>query len=156
MRTSYVTIALTLAAALFVPTIARAFGIPEMQCQAAKNKIAGDYAACRHKAEANFAMTKFVNHYEDALNRCERRLANAWQGAEQRAANAGTTCLDAPLTVNDFRAVIDVYTGSVATALRGDGLANCPADLARSRNDFAACEVDLGACIVGAGRLAAR
>ena len=55
MRTSYVTIALTLAAALFVPTIARAFGIPEMQCQAAKNKIAGDYAACRHKAEANFA-----------------------------------------------------------------------------------------------------
>jgi len=43
---------------------------PEQQCQAAKNKTAGKYAACRQKAESKLATSGDAVEYNDALTKC--------------------------------------------------------------------------------------
>ncbi len=116
-------------AALLAIGTAHAAISPEQQCQSAKNKAAGKYAACRQNAEANLAKTlataEDLTKYNDALGKCGTKLTDAWAKAISKASDAGAACPDAPLTVGDFQSVIDDHTVNVATALAGDGLSKC-------------------------------
>jgi hypothetical protein len=95
---------------------------PEQQCQASKNKAAGAYAACRQGAEAKLATSGDGVKYDAALAKCSAKLTSAWQKADAKAAAAGVTCLDGPLTVGDFALAIDDHTDNVAAGLAGSGL----------------------------------
>ncbi len=117
------------AVALLTTTLALAKPTPEQQCQATKSKVAGKYAACRQNAEAKLATTGDAMKYDQTLTKCGMSLASAWQKAIDKAASAGATCLDDPLTAGDFQTAIDDHTDAVATALGGGGLSQCPADL---------------------------
>ncbi|MEB2283138.1 MAG: hypothetical protein B6D46_03155 [Polyangiaceae bacterium UTPRO1] len=118
------TIALVLAAALgAAASIAGAAATPEQKCRAAKNKTAGQYAACRQNAEAKLATGGDVSKYAVAIGKCASNFAKAWQKASAKAAAKGATCFEAPLAAGDFQTVIDAATTSVATALAGGGLA---------------------------------
>lgn len=117
-----------LLALLLVPTVtltARPVlgaGTPEQQCQAAKNKIAGKYAACRQGAEANLATSGDMPKYTTAIGKCDTKFGSAWQGAIDKATKAGASCLDAPLAAGDYKPVLDALSANVATALGGGGL----------------------------------
>ncbi|MEB2283570.1 MAG: hypothetical protein B6D46_14980 [Polyangiaceae bacterium UTPRO1] len=125
------TTVLVLAAALgAAASIAGAAATPEQKCRAAKNKTAGQYAACRQNAEAKFAAGGDMTKYTAALDKCASKFTKAWKKAIDKAAKANATCLDAPLVVDDFQTVIDEATTNVATALAGGGLTDCSADLA--------------------------
>ena len=113
-------------ALLVAAAIAGAAGMPEQQCQAAKNKAAGAYASCRGKAQAALATSGDVTKYTTALGKCDTKFTSAWEQAINKATAAGAICLDAPLTVGDFQTVIKKHTDNVATALGGGGLATCP------------------------------
>lgn len=98
---------------------------PTARCQALRNKAVGKYAACRHSAEAQLAATGNAAFYAQKLLRCEYKLASAWAATQAKAAAAGVTCLDAPLTESDFKAALDAATTNVAVALAGNGLTQC-------------------------------
>jgi hypothetical protein len=95
---------------------------PEQKCQAAKNLAAGQYAACRQNAEKGLALTGDATKYGTAIDKCETKFGAAWQKAIDKAADAGATCPDAPLTAGQYQAAIDAHTGNVAMALAGGGL----------------------------------
>jgi Protein of unknown function (DUF1566) len=102
---------------------------PAQQCQSAKNKAAGKYAACRQNAEAKLARTlatpSDLQKYADGLAKCGTKYASAWQKAIDKATAASVACPDAPLTAGDFQAVIDDHTDNIATALAGGSLLRC-------------------------------
>ncbi|MEB2284853.1 MAG: hypothetical protein OZ922_09255, partial [Myxococcales bacterium] len=132
------TTVLVLAAALgAAASIAGAAATPEQKCQSAKNKIAGQYAACRQNAEAKLATGGDAAKYAVAIGKCASKFTKAWQKAIDKAAKANATCLDAPLVVGDFQTVIDEATSEVATALAGGGFTGCTADLASCLSDLA-------------------
>lgn len=122
------------AAAVLMASAAHGGATPAQQCQAAKNKTAGKYAACRQSAEAKLATSGDTSKYNDALDKCEDKFKSAWQKAIAKAAAKGATCPDAPLGESDFQTVIDEHTDNVATALGGGGLSTellqCQGDLA--------------------------
>jgi len=126
---------------LLKATTAQAGATPIQKCQAAKNKSAGQYAACRLNAEAKFATSK--DEPADALKRteafakCETKFVSAWQKAIAKAAKANTTCLDAPLTEGAFRTVVNDTTENLATALAGLGLTDYAAELLACATDLA-------------------
>lgn len=95
---------------------------PEQKCQAAKNLAAGQYAACRQTAEKGLALTGDATKYGAAIDKCEAKFGTAWQKAIDKAADAGATCPDAPLTAGQYQAAIDAQAGNIATALAGGGL----------------------------------
>ena len=118
------TTVLALAAALgAAASIVGAAATPEQKCRAAKNRTAGQYAACRQNAEARLATGGDVSKYAVAIGKCANNFAKAWQKASAKAAAKGASCFEAPLAASDFQTVIDAATTSVATALAGDGLA---------------------------------
>lgn len=110
------------------------------KCQASKNKAAGNYAACRQNAERTLALTADGEKYATAITKCEGKLSLAWQKAIDKATAVGAVCPDAPLTVADFQTVIDEHTDNVAAALGGEGLQDCPTELATCSADLAACQ----------------
>ena len=115
---------LVLAAALgAAASIAGAAATPEQKCQSAKNKIAGQYAACRHNAEAKLATGGDMTKYTAALDKCVSKFTKAWHKASAKAVAKVATCFEAPLAADNFQTVIDVATTNVATALAGGGLA---------------------------------
>lgn len=114
-----------LGALLLTMDVAHAATTPEQQCQSAKNKAAGKYAACRQNAEAKYATSADLDKYNTALSKCVTKQSDAWLKATTKASDAGATCLDAPLTAADFQAVIDDLTTNVATGLEGGGLVRC-------------------------------
>jgi hypothetical protein len=130
---------------------AQAGGTPEQLCQAAKNKTAGKYGVCRQSAEAKLVTSGDMLKYTQALDKCESKFSKAWQKAIAKATAASVACLDAPLSEEDFQAVIDEHTGNIATALGGGGLSDCSADLATCGGDLDACTTDLGTCAAGLG-----
>ncbi|MEB2283137.1 MAG: hypothetical protein B6D46_03160 [Polyangiaceae bacterium UTPRO1] len=120
------TTVLALAAALgAAASIAGAAATPQQKCQAAKNKTAGQYAACRQNAEAKLATGGDTTKYAVAIGKCASKFTKAWQKASAKAAAKGATCFEAPLAADDFQTVIDAATTNVATALAGDGFTGC-------------------------------
>jgi hypothetical protein len=126
VKSSYVLAAVAL---IISVSNASATGTPQQQCQATKNKTTGKYAACREGAAAKLATSGDTVKYNAAITKCEGKFASAWQKAIDKAAAAGATCLDDPLTEGDFQEIIDEHTDNIATALGGGGLANCAADI---------------------------
>lgn len=102
---------------------------PAQQCQQAKNKAAGKYASCRHNAEAKLATTLStpadLQSYDDAIVKCDAKVADAWGKAIGKATAAGSTCPDDALSVADYQAVIGDTTDNVAIALSGGPLLRC-------------------------------
>lgn len=124
----------------------QAYPTPAQQCRATKNKLAGQYAACRQNAEARVATTNNAAGYTRALAKCASKFGSAWQKASDRAAASGAPCSDAPLAGGDFQTLIDEQSQNIGIALLGGGLFDCPADLGTCNGDLAACEGDLGTC----------
>lgn len=120
MRKTITTAAI--AAMILTATAALAGPTPEQKCEATKNSVAGKYAACRQSAEKGLATTEDATKYDAAIVKCETKFAEAWQKAIDKAADAATTCPDAPLVSDAYKSVIDSHTGNIATALAGGGL----------------------------------
>jgi len=84
---------------------------PAARCAADKNKIAGRYLACRHKAIAKGIQRGATPDF----SRCESKFARSWQAAE---AKAGAACP----TVGDeaaIKAMFDQSTAATAGLLEG-------------------------------------
>ncbi len=129
---------LVLAAALgAAASIAGAAATPEQKCQSAKNKIAGQYAACRQNAEAKLAAGGDMTKYTAALGKCASKFTKAWQKASAKASAKGAACLDALIASGDFQTVLDEATSEVATALAGGGFTGCTEDLVSCLSDLA-------------------
>jgi uncharacterized protein DUF1566 len=124
---------------LLLGTAASALPTPAQRCQAGKNRAAGRYASCRQGAEAALVASGNTTRYSNAILMCETRFANKWQKLIDRAAAAGATCPDAPLTGAQFKTVIDEHSDNVTTGLNGGGLQDCPPDLSQCQSDLAAC-----------------
>ena len=103
-------------------SVAGAAGTPQQQCQATKNKEAGKYVACRHKAEAKLATTGDTVTYSLTLQKCDEKWTNTWGKADMKAWAAGGSCLDWPLTMDDFTPLMERNADAFATALGGGGL----------------------------------
>jgi len=110
--------------AIVTPSLTHAAD-PVALCQASKNKAAGAYATCRHKAEAKLATTGAADKYGVAIAKCAAKLTGDWAKFEAKAAQKGATCLDGTSTGPAYQAVIDGVTTNVATGLAGGGLAYC-------------------------------
>src|SRR5512147_1030174 len=82
------------AACLMAVAIVHAGPTPVQKCQATKNKVAGQYAACRQNAEAKLATAGDTGKYAAALVKCGTKFTSAWQKAIAKAAKANATCLD--------------------------------------------------------------
>jgi hypothetical protein len=117
-----IAIVVGLVAAVFLASAATAATDAE-KCQAGKNQAAGKYAYCRQKAEKTFLLNGDATKYADAITKCTSKFTDTWQKLEDRAASAGATCPDVPLTGANFQTVIDQHTANIATALSGGGLA---------------------------------
>ena len=118
---------------------------PARICQAAKNNEAGKYGICRLKAEARFAMSAHNAKYTAALARCEEKYQAKWRALEARAVAKRGVCP----SMGDQAAiqeVIDGHTTSIAAALGGGVVQNCPADLATCDGGLTTCTSDLGSC----------
>ena len=121
-----------------ITTIAILFGLllggsalasptPQQACQAAKSKAAGKYAACRQAAEAKLVTGSDVPKYTAAITKCGTQFTTAWQKAIAKAAAAGATCPDDPLSASDFQTIIAAHSIKVANGLAGLGLHTCAA-----------------------------
>lgn len=118
-------------------------------CQGAKNLAAGKYAACRQKAETILASGGDATKYDQAIGKCESKLASAWRKAEQKAADDGATCLDDAVPIDSFKSAIDIHCNNIATALAGGGLDDCDAELATCDTDRDTCSSALLSCSGG-------
>jgi hypothetical protein len=114
--------ALVVAALLLGATAAGAGTTPAHQCRAAKNKVAGKYAACRQSAEAALATSGDTTKYDAAVGKCAASFTSAWRKAEDKAAGA---CRDGAPTAAAFQAAIEYATTNVAHALDGAELSIC-------------------------------
>jgi hypothetical protein len=126
MRTRSAFVGVTFGFVVWCAAAAHGAPTPEQKCQSSKNKAAGKYAACRQNAEAKLAATGDLTKYNEAIGKCETKVQTAWQKADQKAADASATCLDAPLTQSQFKTAIDDHCDNIATALGGGGLAAGP------------------------------
>jgi len=134
------------ALALLLGGPAQAAATPAQKCQSAKNKAVGKCAACLQNAEAKLAITGDTGKYADAITKCEAKLQSAWQKAEQKAIEAGSTCT----ITGDPTAVRDVtgeFSRNVATYLStGAPLAACEPELDSCTTDLATCNTSYGTC----------
>jgi len=130
-----------------------------IKCQAGKARASGKHALCRQKAEGSFAKSGNSQRYADALATCEAKYNLAWLRLEAGAAASGTAC---PSTGDGtaIKGVIDAHTTSIAGALAGGLLTDCPADLATClavpkaqllKTGQASCFDDTGAAIPCSG-----
>ena len=127
------------AATLLWTTAAVAEPTPAQSCQAGKNKLAGSYAGCRHRAEAKLASTGDAAAYNDAIGFCAARFDAKWPVLEQQAINRGGTCPSGG-DRSAVKTVIDAHTSNVATELAGGPLQHCPTDLAACFSNLGICE----------------
>jgi hypothetical protein len=107
--------------ALVVSVTAVAAATPAQKCEASKNKAAGKYADCRHKAEAAFAMTPDLARLTVDLGRCGAKYDRIWPRLEAQAAAQGGACPSVGDQV-PIRERIAHDSGVVATALAGGPL----------------------------------
>jgi hypothetical protein len=99
---------------------------PEAKCRAAKNKITGQYYACRQKAVATAAVKGGMPDY----TKCVSKFSEKWSSAESAAASA---CPDNYPVPNDVEAIISsqaaltagiVGGADIETPTCGDGVIN--------------------------------
>lgn len=109
---------------LAVPT-AHAKPTPVQKCAVAKNKAAGKYAACLQTATAAFITSTDAGKHTIARGKCRATFLKAWAAADTKAAKAGATCDDAPLTVDDFDNAVDTQNAVLGLGLAGSGLRRC-------------------------------
>lgn len=101
---------------VFVVTLSMFGGVmsaatPADRCQADKNKLAGRYLACRHKAIAKAVQSGGA----PVFSRCESTLARQWQAAEARAGAACPTVGDEAT----MKSLFDQSTTAAAGFLEG-------------------------------------
>lgn len=118
----------------------------QQNCQAAKNKAAGKYAACMQAAQQKFALNGDAAGLAENVAKCEEKLTKAWAKAEEKATAAGASCLDAPLVVGDFQNVIDDHSEYIGTALAGGGLFDCTAEYTSCASDLTSTQGQLTTC----------
>jgi len=87
------------------------------KCAAGKNKIAGQYASCRHKEEAKAILKGAVAD----LSKCDSKYSIKWDGTESKAEGMCPTQAD-EAAVHGF---ISTHIDTVTAALSGDGLPGC-------------------------------
>jgi hypothetical protein len=123
--------------------------LPGEICQLGKNKAAGKFATCRHKAYAKYALTGDATKRDADLARCATRFGARWQSLEAKALEQDGACLsmDDRQTVQEF---IESFTGNVAGGLAGGPLLGGPQGL-RLRTGITACWNGSGASIPCAG-----
>jgi hypothetical protein len=95
---------------------------PEEKCEAGKHKVAGQYALCRHKADAKAIKSETAPNY----SRCDDKLIAKWGVLEQKAVRAGASCID-NLLETDVQDFITEQANAVALALQGAALPVCNA-----------------------------
>lgn len=110
---------------LLAATTAHAKVTPAQACAATKNKAAGKYAACLQTAAGTFAANGDTTKFTTARGKCRDAFLKAWAKADAKAAKAGATCGDAPLTVDDFDASVDTQSAVLQLGLAGQGLRSC-------------------------------
>ena len=103
-------------------TPASAAPTQEQRCQAGKNDAAGVLALCLQRAEERFVLGGDSARYADAVAKCDAKFAARWESLEERAADAGSICPDAPLAEPDLQTFIHQCSDAVADALDGGGL----------------------------------
>lgn len=88
---------------------------PAQKCATAKKTAAGQYAECRHEAEARFALLQSQSRRTADLGRCATQIARSWTRAETQYAGACPTTGDAT-TIRETTAVeTSVAAGALAT-----------------------------------------
>ncbi len=115
---------------------------PAQRCQSGKNDEAGKYAYCRQKADAKFALRGDAAARAAAFLRCVDKLEKKWTNLELKAPGACPTENDG----SAMQALIDGHTATLATALAGGPLPDCPGDLGACQSDLTACSGELGTC----------
>lgn len=115
---------------------------PAQKCQSGKNAEAGKYAYCRHKADAKFALKGDTAARDAAFLRCVDKYERKWASLELKAAGACAGGNDG----SAMQAFIDTHTATVAAALAGGPLPDCPGDVALCESDLTTCTDDLGTC----------
>src|SRR5262245_6758571 len=107
------------AVALLVVGTALAAPTPAQKCESDKNKEAGKYALCRHKAEAKFALTGDASARTLALTKCGAKYGLRWPVIESKAGGACPSTGD-QTAIQGF---LETSTTDVATARAGGNLA---------------------------------
>jgi hypothetical protein len=166
MRIRVVAIIIVICVTSIWAATASAAASPEANCEAGKNKESGEYASCLHDALAKLLKTKGKcsiaatvcyrdeecpitqtcqkdpEKYNRAVTKCENQYAESWNKLEQKATQAGATCPDG-LTEVEVKQVIDECVSNVAAGLAGDGLEDCPSDMAECSGELADCDSSL-------------
>src|SRR5207249_4131569 len=65
---------------------------PAQNCESAKNKAAGKYAACRQGAEGKFAVTADSAKRTADLAKCAAKFETVWPALEAKAVAKGGAC----------------------------------------------------------------
>ena len=127
-------------AALFLLLAATASeaGPLETRCTAAKDAVAGKYAACVAGARGDLLVSGDQAEFEDDYAKCDRNMAKQWDRAESRTLLAGSSCP----SLGDRPAV----QAFVEDCLDSIGAAMSDGSALRSR---AECEADLSGCSSG-------
>jgi hypothetical protein len=118
-----IVIAVTATAVLATAGLVGARISPEDACEASKNTAAGKYALCRQAAEA----TAIKKAKPPLFTKCDEKLLAAWAKAEQKAAKAGTSCIDS-VADTAIQSFVTAHTNAVAAALNGGAFADCGND----------------------------
>lgn len=157
------------AVALYVATV-HAVVSPEARCEAGKNQESGKFAFCLQKARARLLTTagscalagtscyrdsecpmgetcqKDLTRYGESVLRCESKFAEKWLRLTDRATQNAAICPDG-MAQTDLEGAVEYYTSTIATALAGSGLEDCPADLAQIQSELTGCEATRAQCV---------
>ena len=106
--------------ACIVTASAAAAITPEERCEADKHKIAGRYAFCRQRVE--FKAIK--SGASPDFSKCDLKLIKKWSKAEEKAINAGTTCMDG-VSDTDIQSFVTAHADAITAALGGGNLPEC-------------------------------
>ena len=111
---------------------------PADKCEAAKNKVAGKYAACRQAAEAKAVLKAVAADF----TKCDSAFSGKWQKAEAKAMHAMATCpsMGDEMAIESF---IGAHSATVAAALDGGAL---PQDAITCNANLTTCNGGLGTC----------
>jgi hypothetical protein len=107
---------------------------PSDRCQLSKLKSAGKYAFCLLKAEAR----AIRNAAPPAYARCDSKFAEEWARAEASGHGSCPTAGD----LGSLQAVIADHADTLAAALAGAPLVDCPGDLTACTDALAASDAE--------------
>lgn len=115
MTAFHILVSASLAFVAVMPPIAFSAVSPAATCEAGKNLVAGQYAACLQKAAASRATTGDAVKYDQAVVKCGTKLAQKWDKLEAKAAGACPTNGDRPT----LQTTIEIHTAAVAGKVAG-------------------------------------